>query len=514
MSLDSKHPLYTAYLPDWEMMRDLYIGERAVKEKRETYLPATSGMRHDGMKDGQEGKAAYDAYLLRAVFHDFVRDAVEHMIGLMHQKPANIELPEGMEKLRDKATVTGESLQLLLRRINEQQLVTGRVGLLADLPADTTGQPGEILPYIATYIAESMINWDDGSFQDGVSKLNLAVLDETGFKRNEFTWERVTKYRLLQLGDLATNEVAGTYKTGVFEDKAFDVSAMVEPQVRGKTLNEIPFVFCNTKDLLAEPDNPPLAGLGRLALAIYRGEADYRQNLFMQGQDTLVVIGGTQSQQAPGDGVEDAPLRVGAGARIDTDIGGDAKYIGVESSGLAEQRTALENDCKRAEAKSGQMLSPEKNTQESGAHLTTRLNAQTATLQQIAQTGGAALQEILRAIARWMGFDEKKVIVTPNTEFSDFAISGKDIVDFMTARTMGAPLSKESIHALLVDRGITKKTFEEEMDLIEEEDAQHAEVQSSLPMPGSQAPGGPNDPNTPANQALLQKNQPEPGKTE
>jgi len=506
MSIDSKNPLYIEFLPDWELMRDLYKGERAVKDKGETYLPATAGMRLDGMGQSggkpKEGQAAYDAYKLRAVFHDYVKDAVEHLVGLMHQKPATIELPKAMEPLLEKATVQGESLQLLLRRINEQQLVTGRVGLLADLPADPS--PETNLPYIATYIAESLINWDDGSFEDGFSKLNMVVADETGFKRNGFQWEQVTKYRLLQLGELDQNEADGVYRTGVFEGKLLTEAGMVTPMIRGEALNEIPFVFCNSKDILPEPDIPPLVGLGRLVLAIYRGEADYRQNLFMQGQDTLVVIGGTQAGALPGEGVEDSPLRTGAGARIDVDIAGDAKYIGVQSSGLAEQREAIQNDCKRAEAKSGQMLSPEKNTQESGAHLTTRLGAQTATLNQIALTGAAALEWMLKLIARWTGQDESKVKVIPNTEFTDFALDGKTLVDMMSARTMGAPLSKKSIHALMVDRGVTKMTFEEELDQIEEEDAMHAEVQATLPAPGSAAPGGPNDPDTVANQLAIQ----------
>ena len=36
---------------------------------------------------------------------------------------------------------------------------------------------------------------------------------------------------------------------------------------------------------------------------------------------------------------------------------------------------------------------------------------------------------------------------------------------------MGAPLSKKAIHAMLVDRGVTKLDFNAEMDEIDEEDA-------------------------------------------
>ncbi|MBD4208505.1 hypothetical protein GUH47_21445, partial [Xanthomonas citri pv. citri] len=53
-------------------------------------------------------------------------------------------------------------------------------------------------------------------------------------------------------------------------------SDYIEPTIRGKTLNRIPFVFINSKDIVARPDDPPLLGLVNLALAIYRGDADYR----------------------------------------------------------------------------------------------------------------------------------------------------------------------------------------------------------------------------------------------
>jgi hypothetical protein len=497
MALDSVHPKYAEFRDDWVTMRDLYKGERAVKAKGETYLPPTKGMRLDGMETGKPGREAYDAYKLRAVFHDYVKEGVEAYIGLMHQKPATIELPSALEPLRNKATAYGEPLDLLLRRINEEQLVTGRLGLLLDLPVNP--DPSNPMPYIAMYVAESIRNWDDGEADEGEARLNLVVLDESGIRRgSDFEWTTQTKYRVLLLGTPDANEAEEqpgiTYQVGVFtnnegQSATFDPSKVTVPMLRGKSLERIPFCFVNTKDIVATPDEPPLLGLGRLALAVYRGEADYRQNLFMQGQDTLVVVGGVKKTDAAED--EGAPLRTGAGSMIEVEQGGDAKYIGVNSQGLSEQRLALENDRKRAETKSGQLINAGGSQVESGNALQTRIGAQTATLNQIASTGAAALEFILKVCAEWMGANPDDVKVTPNLEFSDFEMSGKDLVDFMTARTMGAPLSKKSIHALLVDRGVTKMDFETEMDTIEEEDANAPSAGGTgaggaLPLPGQQ----------------------------
>lgn len=478
MALDSTHPQYDAHVAEWVQMRDLYKGETAVKAKATGYLPATPGMILDGMNSGDVGFQSYESYLKRAVFPDYVREGVEALVGLLHQKAPNIELPAALEPLREKATVHGEPLEALLRRMNEEQLVTGRLGLLLDLPSGTVGP--ETLPYIAMYAAEAVRNWDDGEAGEGVTNLDFVMLDESGYIRKQnFEWEALTKYRLLQLGSeidengMVVEGSSPQYQVGVFENigggkPEFDQTKMFTPVFRGQPLDEIPFVFVNTKDIVSEPDIPPLMGLGRLCLAIYRGEADYRQNLFMQGQDTLVVIGGTNDPDgAPG---EDGAIRTGAGSRIDVDLGGDAKYIGVTSQGLSEQRQAIESDRKRAEMKAAQLISAQSN-QESGEALKTRIAAQTATLNQIAKAGAEGLANLLRKAAKWIGANPDEVKVEPNLEFADFNLSGQEIVHLMTARSMGAPLSKESIHALMFERGITRLDYESEMDKIEEEDA-------------------------------------------
>lgn len=486
MGLESTHPLYDAFAPDWVMQRDLVAGESVVKSKRETYLPPTPSMILDGFGKGlqQVGEQVYEGYLKRAQFPDYVSDGVEVLTGMLHHKPATIEVPKQMEPMLESCTLSGESMQDLLRRINTEQLTTGRIGLLADLPttpnASTVGQPTksptEILPYIVTYAAESIKNWDEADTSKGFSALNLVILDESCYVRDaEFTWKLQKRFRVLQFGDLNKSEAEGTavYKTATFTEAnglTYNEADLQPPQWLGKSLDEIPFVFINTKDLVSSPDKPPLLGLGKLVLAIYRGEADYRQGLFMTGQDTLVIIGGTSKPDAAAG--DDGAVRTGAGSRIDVDVEGDAKYIGVDSNGLSEQRECLENDHKRAATKSGQLLpSGKANSQESGEALKTRVAAQTASLTQIALTGAKGLETLLKSIAVWIGADPEKVKVTPNMEFGELAIAPADIKGLMEARLTGAPLSKKSIHGLLVEKRLTTMTFDEEMAQIMEEDA-------------------------------------------
>lgn len=463
MAISSKHPLFSKYLEDWVLCADCYAGERAVKDKGMSYLPATSGMLADGARTvNSEGWNAYQAYKTRAVFHEFFAEAVETFMGMMWNKPPVIELPKALEPMRDKATVQGESLEQLLRRINEQQLVRGRLGLLADFPEKPTTE--QITPYLALYEAEAIINWDDGIREEiGYDRLNLVVLDETNEERNEdFGWQRVEKYRVLTLGKIADRNEEGehTYMAGITQGTSYDESAMIEPSYKGKKLNKLPFSFINSKDIVTQPDDPPLLGLANLSMAIYRGEADYRQTLFMQGQDTLVVIGGDK----------DARYRVGAGTSINVKQGGDAKYIGVDSKGLTEMREALENDKQLAQQKAGKLADMKSGQRQSGEALKTRLGAQTATLNQIALAGAAGLEAVLKVAAEWVGANPDEVKVIPNLEFDTLLMTAQELVQMVSAKNMGAPISIETIHDNMVARGLTKKTYDEEMEAINEEE--------------------------------------------
>lgn len=476
MSLSSTHPEYDAHVDEWLLLRRAYKGEKEIKRHGELYLPPTAGQRVDGMGPNQPGRVAYEAYKARARFPTYVREAVENFVGMMHQKPPTFELTPRLEALLERATNDGESLGALLRRINVEQLLTGRLGLLADLPADPATP--DTVPYLALYIAEAIINWDESRDHKGVNAFELVVLDESGYKREGLEWRDVERYRVLMLNDQGqyVQEQVDVDDGGDVSDP--DAELMTAPSVRGKVLEQIPFVVINAQDIVATPDQPPLLPLADDCLGIYRGEADYRQSLHNQGQDTLVICNnGTKVTS------EEGEVRIGAGAVIELEADGDAKFIGTNSEGIPEQRTALENDRKAADSKAGTLISPSAGKQESGDALSTRLAAQTASLMQIALNGALGLQNALRIIAEWVGDNPEAVKVTPNTEFAPVVLSGQEVLQLVTARMQGAPISFESIHGVMRDRGLTKFDYDTEQDKIAEEDIGRAELIAKLPVP-------------------------------
>lgn len=453
----NRHPQFIERDPDFIRMRDVHAGERTIKNLGTMYLPAIASHIEDGMKSPEDlGFKNYQAYKSRARFPDFVKESVKGAVGIMHHRPPKIELPPELEPLRRSATVQGEPLHVLLRKINTQQLIYGRCGLLADV---ASGQGPSTLPYTAIYGARTIINWDDGTIGSPVrQKLNLVVLDETEQVRDDnLSWQEKAKQRVLMLVD-------DVYHMATTEDGDFSLEGLDfrRPSIGGRILSHIPFTFINAVDLVPEPDCPPLLGLADLAVGVYQSEADYRYSLFMQGQDTLVIEGFA--------GEDEDSIRVGAGAHICVGVGGGASYVGVQSAGLSEQRSALENDRQLASEMGNKLLDTRGRESESGDALRMRVSARTANLNQIALTGAQGLEDHLRGIALWVGADPDLVKIVANQEFAEDTPEGRDLFDLTQAKELGAPISHRSIHNWLRERGMTRLSFEEEMAQIEEEE--------------------------------------------
>ncbi len=479
MSIESKHPEFIAVETDYRVMRDSFAGERQIKEGTFAYLPATSGQVIDGALKStrQPGFKAYANYLARARYPDLVRQATGTLVGVMVKEPAVIELPPEMEGIRNNATRKGETLQALLRRIYEQQLLNGRFGLLVDFPQSPEAFGLPELPHFVEYIAEHIINWDDERMTEfGSNILNFAVFNETlqvrgkdGIDIFEWTEERRFRVAFLEPED-PEQELSPSnpmvYKTFTKND---DIqSDTITPMFKGVASNEIPFVFIGANDHNAMPDEIPLLGLAHLSLHLYRTGADYYHALHVIGSDTLVIKG--EEIGKGGDTKDETEVtRVGTGAGIRLESEGDAAFIGLASEGIPEQRIALQNDLTEAREHGARLLEPRKGQAESGEALRTRISSATANLHQIALTGAAGLERALKQAAQWMGLDPELVVVTPNLDFTQVHIEPRQLVDLVAAKTSGAPLSEESIHTWMQENNLTRKTLEEEKEALAKE---------------------------------------------
>lgn len=376
---------------EWQLMRDAMDGESAIKLQGELYLPKPSGFKANPAIEAD----MYRAYRGRAQFPEILAPSVSAMIGIIHGREIKIDLPAALEYMWENADGTGLPLEAFHRRITRELLVIGRYAVLADAPE------GGGDPFLAGYHADSVINWD----------ADWWVLDESGQVRSGFKWEKRSRYRVLTMNGLA-------YAQALYEG---DNAAPVEIQVTavgGRNLPRIPFTIANARDLSAKIETPPLIGVARAALAIYQLSADYRHQLYMSGQETLVAING------------DAPTAVGAGV-VHKMMGAegltpDLKYVSPSCSGIDAHLKAMEDNRIAAVQAGARLLEQSDGVQESGEARKLRFASETATLTSIAQSSCALLERSLRNVAMIRGIPEDDIVVTPPADLLDRTMSATD----------------------------------------------------------------------------------------
>lgn len=403
-------------------MRDTFDGEECVKAAGEKYLPMKSGT--FAIENLIKREHAYKAYKLRAEFPELVAPTIRGTVGLMFKRQSEIELPASMEYLRQNATVDGLTLDELHRRIAVELALMGRYGLLPGIGAK--GQP-----YIAGYTAESIVNWDN---VEGVT--NLVVLNESGAARDPATnkWGKVGQYRECALD--ATGAFFARTWTQNAKQEWIPGGPVYATTRKGNALGIVPFVFVGTNDLTEDPDDVPLYGLGRIAVRIYRMDADYTFALHMTSEPTPVVIGFPSAKDAKASG--DLPRGIGASAMWVVPQGGDAKFLEFSGAGIQAQEKAIANALNRAIAFGAQILTDTSKTAESGDALQIRLGNQASLLNLIAMNSAAGLEKALRNIAIWLDEDPNKVTVTPNLEFFDQALTAQDLTALVAGWQAGA----------------------------------------------------------------------------
>jgi hypothetical protein len=433
-------------------MRDVWRGAKQVKLRSEKYLPKPSGFK--AMEDG--GRAAYHAYRMRAMVPNLLAPTVRGMAGLIHRTEAQIEMPDAMQPLWEKATKDGLTLEAFHQTITRELLITGRFGILSDAPANPV-RGGDDTPFMVGYEAEAIPNWS--------KEKDFYVLDECDIRRTGFEWQDHKKYRVLELK--GGKYVVTVYDEGKEEELPTNARG-------GKEITEIPFVVVGATGIKVMPDEIPLQGVSEHTLAIYRLDADYRYQLYMSGQETLFITG-----------ITEVPKIVGAGVIIPLpggEDGGKAEYVGPNGVGIEAHRQAILDE-KDAAASAASRILEDSHTApaESGDAKRVRFAAQTATLTSISQASAAALEKALKNCAIIMGQDPEKVVVKPNLKFVDSILTPQDALALVNSWQQGA-FSYETLYDNLQRGEIAsaERTADEERVLIENE---------LPPVPPGPAPG-------------------------
>jgi hypothetical protein len=455
-------------------MRDAIAGDRIVKEKNTLYLPKRSGFNQ--MSDA--GREEYAHYLLRAQFPRVVAPTIRGMLGVIHRRAADVKVPKVLEPIFEKATPDGAPLETLHKRITYELLSTGRYTLFVDAPSEGDDD----FPYIAGYDAEHLINWS--RFND------FFVFDESSIARDGFVWTPYNKYRVLKYEADPADVLANVdnpdyvpqkrYTVTVFDRTTDEAQAVqVEPTIRGgKAWDEIPCVVIGSTDVRVDIDEIPLLGVAQAAYAGYRLDADYRYQLFMSGQETLVMT------NAEG---KDIPKAVGAGVILTLPEQSDCKYVGPSGKGIEMHRTAIQDEKDNAASAGVKLFDAKEKAAESGDALRIRFAGQTASLTSIAISSAQGLEKALKFAAKMVGADPDQVQVRPNLSFVESVMTGQDALNMMQL-WQGHAISKETLYEALQKGEIasTERTFEDEQALIEDEMPPPGQMPVNVPPPTDQ----------------------------
>lgn len=329
------------------------------------------------------------------------------MIGVIHGKETQIDMPDGLSDLWEDADGNGMPLEAFHRRITRNLLTLGRYGVLTSAPEGG----GE--PYLVGYAGDSIINWDRDFF----------VLDETGWRRKGFEWEKVPRFRVLMLE-------SGRFVSMIYEGKELSEIASSQPEAQGGAgLDAVPFAVGNAREISACIEAPPLIGVANAVINSYQLSADLRWQLHMSGQETLVAING------------EAPKAVGAGvAHSMINAQGqtpDLKYVSPSCSGIDAHDTAIQKQIDAAVMAGARMFEQQSGTQESGEARRLRFASETANLMSVAQVSAGLLEQGLRFASVMKGLNPDDVVVTPPKDLLDSTMSAQDFAQLFGVYTQG-----------------------------------------------------------------------------
>lgn len=449
MPVQSTNPDYDRHLPEWELMDAALDGEQAIKANPRN-LPKPSGMVEAEKQDGEGNRYLYEGYVARAQYEHWVRDSLRSMMGLVSRLQPEIELPSGMQGMLENATADGFGLKQLFFRVVRQIVSHGRAPLVANI--DDNG-----LPYFSTYAAVNAINWKIAS-QSGRQDLVLAVFREFREKSDsdEFGHDCEPVYRIYRMRDgICHTEVVNDKEEVLEEERPLGTTGADQRLVKG--LGYLPIIYCGSTDNSPDVDEVPLLSMARAALKSYQLSADYFTALHQTSHPQPWVSGLD----------EDVDLSVtGPSAAWDLGPNGSCGYLEFQGAGIEAVRKAMD-DQKNAALEAGAKVMDIGGT-ESGEARKARQNDQHATLHSMVITAAEGIEQGLRYLADWMGFDEKQVSFTVKPDFTSVGVDSQLAAQLLTAAQAGI-VSHDSFWLYISTGKLPDRDWQAELELIQQQ---------------------------------------------
>ena len=428
MGIESTNPLYRETQNKWTRVRDSFLGSDAVKEKGEVYLPKLSS----------QSKEEYEAYVLRAMYVNAIKNTVQGLVGAVMRINPVINAPDRIMELAQDITGTGVSLNDFISNMLSEQLLMGRQGILVDRTENRT--------YLSGYTTEQITNWMD----DAIILKETYITHDTQ-DHYQMTYE--VQYRELMIDE------DGDYVIRIWrESTGWESVAEFVPTKVGQSLREIPFVALSGNELNLNPTQPPLLSLVDTNLSMYRTSADLEHGRHFTALPTPYVTGI--------DG--DSELRIGSGsAWILPDSSSKAGYLEFTGQGLQALEKAVEEKRGIMASLGASLLQTQKSGVESAESIRLRQNSEASVLVGAVLSVQEGIAKALSLMAEWEGVSGD-IEVELNTDFVDTKISSEDLTALMSAWQSGAISHETFLYNMKKGEVIPSNvTLEDEKDRID-----------------------------------------------
>lgn len=447
MSVKTTHPGFDLMKGEWEKCRAAAIGERAIHDARELYLPRLH----------EEEDDAYALRLSMTPWFNASWRTIEGLRGIMFRKPPKVTATDTLIEELKNIDLAGTDIDSFAQEIAEEALTVGRVGLLVDYPvvpieAATRADVMSLglRPSVSLYRAETIINWRV-SRTNGATVLNMVVLTEQvevpGKTEFDTNWE--TQYRVLDLFE-------GKYRQRMFRiDDKGDDELLSEgfPLMGNQPLRFIPFVFIGVDTLSPEVDDPPLIDLINTNFKHYGQATSYERGCFFSGLPTLFISGFDD---------ENKKIYIG-GSTANALPDPTAKAYYVEIAGNFEAlRNNLEDKKREMAILGARLLETQKQGVEAAETVARRQVGEESTLAAMATNISHGVTQALRWYADWQGVTEE-IQYEINRTFMPAKMDSGTLTAMVAAWQVGA-FSKETLFDNLKQGEVIADsvTFEEE----------------------------------------------------
>lgn len=458
------NPQYASMLSRWRLVECCYAGADAVKygPDAERFLPIQRNELKEMQAAADKTRSQYELRKRLATFENFFKPTIDDIVGIMQKNPPKIrfgvenndESPPEVADIEFFGNLYNDGLKGLKWRLNFNQTLFGRYGLLLDIRTDHEGLRPRfcISEYPAVKILDGELQAD---IRTGTETIKWVLLDETTLKfdRDSKAWSVFPQLRVLGIDQTLRyyqSVLSGDSCVSEWSNFDFDtpnVVSTIYPTFKQKTLDFVPFTVCNVNRLgITEWQEPPYMDVAQVAVSNYQVDSVYKRALSNHASPTLVVSNAqpTDRDLFLGDVIQ---LKSSANQKA------DASILETSGAGLAEMRAAKESLKACLKYSSIRDLLDGAGAGSSGESIQLRTASGTAVIAAIDNAGSRAIEEQLVFAAQWAGATREeagqRIGYDADTSYlsNDFQLQA--VVSLLEKNFATQTLSNQNLYAVL-----------------------------------------------------------------